>query len=229
MAYLEVDEEGEMLDSPRLRARGLRRERGAQIERRFGKGDAEPDLRAALKDLVDAFLVDRPGQRDLFSRAHRLGRDLSGGYGCRYEYSAAEDRYTVRCPIFALHQPVALSVAWTLITSCSICSAGAFDCDHIAGNRYGDEVCEMAVEEITGLGHIAWTANPDFLYTWHQPHQHDGARLLAEGRIDHLGQELPCLHCERCGPGLIGPGEGDLDPVTRWRKIVAERRPAAEG
>ena len=223
MPYLEVDKDGEPLTAERLRARGLKGERDGQIERRYGEGDAESALRSALADLVDAFLIDRRGQSDLFARAHRLGSEINLAYGCKHEYDAQKGGYEIRCPIFALHRPVAHSVAWTLITRCSLCGAGAFGCDHVVGREYDGAVCSTEIVEITGLGHLAFTANPDFLYTWHQPQYFDAAELLANGQIQSAGEELRCMHCERCS-GALGPSEGDLDPVSRWRAIVAENR-----
>lgn len=221
MPYLEVDDAGELLTAERLRARGLQRERDGQIERRYGDGDGEKLLRSALSALVDAFLVDRRGQADLFARAHRLGHELSRGDGCLYSYDSKEAKYTIECPIFALHRPVAHSVAWTLLTECSICGAEAFGCDHLEGREYDGEICVMGIRGIADFGHIAWTANPDFLYTWHQPHQFDANALLADGRIERLGEELPCTHCQGC-QGSAGPSKDDLDPVSRWNRLVAE-------
>lgn len=223
MPYLEVDEDGEPLTAERLRSRGLRREREGQLKRRYGEGDTESLLRSALADLVDAFLIDRRGQKDLFARAHRLGSEINFAYHCEFSYDAQEGSYEIQCPIFALHRPVAHSVAWTLITKCTICGAAAFGCEHLAGHEYDGEVCEMAIVEITGLGHIAFIANPDFLYTWHQPQHYEAAKLLASGQIQSVGEKLHCTHCERC-PGALGPSEGDLDPVSRWREIVAKNR-----
>jgi hypothetical protein len=226
MAYLEVGKDGELLTASRLRNRGLRRERHGQILLRWaperGK-EAEQLLRKALANLVDAFLIDRKGQSDLFGRAHVLGRDLVREIGCYFKYEDDKDTYTLRCPIFALHQKVALSVAWTLITRCSICEAGPFECDHVPGRSYGGAECYEQIDRVAGLGHVAWTANPDFLYTWHQPRQFQGASLLAEGRIARLGEEISCDHCVGCA-GVIGPTHGDLDPVGRVRKLVAENR-----
>lgn len=223
MPYLEVDDAGEPLTAERLRSRGLQRERDGQIERRYGAGDGERLLRSALADLVDAFLVDRPGQADLFARAHRLGHELSRGGGCLFSYDSKEIKYTIECPIFALHRQVAHSVAWTLLTECSICGAEAFGCDHLEGREYDGEMCEMGITGVADFGHVAWTANPDFLYTWHQPQQLDANALLADGRIERLGEELPCPHCQGC-KGSGGPTEGDLDPVSRFRRRVAENR-----
>lgn len=220
--YLGPDEDGEPLTADRLRKRGLRREREGQIERRFGRGDGETLLRSALQDLVDAFLADRVGQSDLFARAHRLGKQLSDG-DCTYSYDSEKLSYEIRCPVHALHRPVAHSVGWTVLTECSICGAQAFGCDHEHGKRYDEGICRMNVTNIVGFDHLALTANPDFLYTWHQPQTIDARVLLDEGRIDTIGQELFCRHCASC-PGLAGPSDGDLDPIAKWNAIVAERR-----
>ncbi len=224
MVYLEVDEDGEPLTAERLRDRGLQGERAGQILLRWAperRAEAEKALRGALSDLVDAFLVNRKKHSDLFARAHVLGRDIAIKVGCPYSYDAEEQRYTLSCPIFALHRQVAHSVAWTLITKCSICGAGSFECDHIEGETYDGELCGMNIERVAGLGHIAWTANPDFLYTWHQPQQIDAKDLLGTGKINEPGEEIRCEHCIGCR-GVIGPTSGDLDPQARFAAAVRE-------
>jgi hypothetical protein len=234
MAYLELDEQGEALTPCRLRERGLRRARGGGILARWAPGrreEAERELRAALCDLVDAFLLERRGQVELFALAHRIGRDLALEFGCPFEYLAEEQRYEIRCPVLALHQRVAFSVAWTKITKCSICGAGAFGCDHIDGQRYDGELCTMVVERIVGPGHVALTTNPDFLHTWHQPQRVVAGELLKRGKIARLGAELRCEHCLGC-PGIAGAGPGDLDPKGRFDTLAAAgraREAVAEG
>jgi hypothetical protein len=228
MAYVEIGEDGERITPARLRAGGLRGERDGQILLRYAAGGGKASerlLRAALGDLVDAFLIDRVGQADLFARAHVLGADLHGQFGCSYEYKEEEDTYSLRCPVFALHQTFAFSVAWTLITRGSICGAGAFECDHVSGRTYAGAECRQKVEKVVGFPHVALTADPDFLHTWHQPIQAKGAQLVAEGKIRKPGDEVHCKHCAGC-LARLGPTEGDLDPVGRFSEFVAENRPA---
>jgi hypothetical protein len=214
MALIEIDADGNELTPEFLRRRGLRAAVGAEVRLRAGDASAEPDARAALDDLVDAFLHNRHGNADLFRRAHLLGRILSETVGCRWKPGAKQ--YELNCAIFALHRQVAHSIAWTLDARCSICEAEPFTCDHAPGEIYDGEVCGYgAGPPMPGLHHIAWTANPDFIYTWHQPKHLDVGTLKARGTIKRAGDPVLCTHCESCF-GI--PDEGDLDPVTRYRR-----------
>src|SRR4051812_40789103 len=119
MALIEIDADGNELTPAFLRRRGLRAAIGAEVRLRAGDASAESNARAALGDLVDAFLHNRDGNADLFRRAHLLGRILSETVGCRWESGA--DHYELSCAVFALHREVAHSIAWTLDARCSIC------------------------------------------------------------------------------------------------------------
>ncbi len=216
MALIEIDADGHQLTPEFLRRRGLRAAVGAEVRLRAGDASAERDARAALGDLVDAFLHDRQGNTDLFRRAHRLGRMLSEIVGCRWTPDA--EQYELRCPVVALHRQVAFSIAWTLDARCSICEAEPFACNHAPGEIYDDELCGYeAGPPMPGLHHIALTANPDFIYTWHQPQHAEVRTLKASGTIERAGDPVLCTHCESC-TGF--PAEGDLDPVTRFRRAV---------
>jgi hypothetical protein len=220
MPAIEIDADGQELTPEFLRKRGLRGAYRAELGLRLGDARAEKVGRAALADLVDAFLHDRRGNANLFARAHRLGLELSLHVGCHW--TPGQDRYELRCAIFALHRPVAHSVAWTLDSVCSICGAGPFSCEHIPDETYDGELCELSVGGVLGtFDHIAFTANPDFIYTWHQPQTVDVTRLKADGAIKRVGDRLRCTHCREC-PGLAGPNQEDLDPVGRWERLVAQ-------
>lgn len=216
MALIEIDADGNELTPAFLRRRGLRIAVGAEVRLRAGDASAESDARAALGDLVDAFLHDRESNADLFLRAHVLGRVVSETVRCPWK--PGTERYELRCPVLALHQQVAFSVAWTLDAACSICGAGPFECDHAPGEIYDGERCGYGLgAPLPGLHHVAVTANPDFLHTWHQPIHEDVPALMAAGTIRRAGDPVWCTHCESC-PGV--PDEGDLDPVTRFRQAA---------
>lgn len=177
---------------------------------------AERVGRRGLAALVDAFLHERRTHADLYWRAHRLGALLCERIGCEWE--PGEDQYTLRCPIFALHRPVAHSIAMTMTTKCSICGAGALQCDHLPGETYDGAVCRVAADKIVGgLDHVALTADPDFVYTWHQPQKASVADMLADGIIERVGDRAVCRHCVQCSGEAA---EDDLDPVARWSRVV---------
>jgi hypothetical protein len=182
------------------------------------RGPAETAGRTALALAVDAFLTDRPNNAELFAAAHRLGDHLSATFTCRYSYDAARDEYERMCPVFALHRGVAHSVELTRTTICSICGAAAFECLHVPGDVYDGELCSMDAERLLPMGGIAFTADPDFLYTWHQPLTATSEEMLEAGLITTAGQDIFCTHCQTCD-GL--PDPGDLDPVRRYREARA--------
>jgi len=66
MALVEIDSDGNEVTADFLRRRGLRDACRAEIGMRLGNPDAEAIGRAALGDLVDAFLHDRQGNAGLF-------------------------------------------------------------------------------------------------------------------------------------------------------------------
>lgn len=127
--------------------------------------------------------------------------------------------------MFALHAFVGTSIAWSLSTACSICGAALFECLHVAGEDYHGETCAQQPSGVNVLDHIALTPNPDFAYTWHWPKQYSAEELVVAGTIKQPGDRAFCNHCHDC-EGRWGPDTGDLNPVGRWRKVLAERRAA---
>jgi hypothetical protein len=218
VSLVQVDESGQELTPAFLRRRGLRSALAAEIF--LGAGDKRgADLaRRAIADLVEAFLHDRTGNAGLFARAHRVGALLSETAGCFWE--PGPETYTLRCPIYALHQTWATSIATTVTTRCSICGAGELECDHVPGQIYDGEACQSVVESIGPLGHVALTANPDFTYTWYRDQRVATEEIIRNGTIATAGDPATCSHCREC-PGLAGPSAGDLDPVGRWEAMVA--------
>jgi hypothetical protein len=200
-----------------LRRRGVQRAVSCDIGLEHGHPNAERDGRAALRDLVDAFLQDRPRNADLFYLAHVLGRRLSTTVNCRW--TPGKESYTLECPIYALHRKFAHSIAITVTTECSICGAGALGCEHIPGDIYEDVICSSAVTKIASFGHVAFTADPDFTYTWHQSQRVPVASLIKNGIIETPGDNAYCTHCQTCDGCTT---DDDLDPVGRFERLIAE-------
>jgi hypothetical protein len=217
MTLVSSDEEGNDLTPAFLRRRGLREAVGAEVLLRHGGACGEELARRALSDLVEAFLHDRQAKSDLFGRAHRVGALLSEVAGCRW--TSGDEAYTLRCPVYALHQRWATSIAMTVTTRCSVCGAGDLECDHLPGESYDDKVCSSVVESIGSIGHVALTANPDFTHTWHQEQRVSTEELVRDGVIGEAGESAFCSHCRSCS-GIHGPSRGDLDPEGRWRELV---------
>jgi hypothetical protein len=183
---------------------------------------AEKEARVALRDVVDAFLGDHETNHDLFERGHQLGRCIAQSAGCWWTEEG--DQYVNRCPIFALHRVFAHSVALTTLQKCSICGAEPLSCDHLRGVAYDGDVCVFEVTKILSTGHIAITADPEFAYTWHRPETAKTDRLLADGILRARGEAAACTHCVNCS-GI--PTDGDLDPVSRFQRLVDKNNPPA--
>lgn len=111
MTLVHLDESGRELTPAFLRRRGLRTAVDAKIGLRKGDDRAAELARRAIADLVEAFLHDRTGNADLCARAHRVGALLSATARCFW--TPGTETYTLRCPIHALHQHWATSVAMT--------------------------------------------------------------------------------------------------------------------
>lgn len=216
MTLIDLQWHGKELAPDVLRRRGLRGAVAAEVGLAVGSADAETNGRTALRALVDAFLGDRAANADLFKRAHALGRRISETVRCRY--TPGEDFYSLSCPIFGLHRMVAHSIEATVTTACSICGAGTLGCEHVPGGEYEGETCVTSVLAL-GLGDIAFTAEPDFIYTWHQPHSFPTDQLILDGVIQQLGDEAFCTHCRECDGS---PTKGDLDPVARFSQLVQQ-------
>jgi len=217
MILIDLARHSEAPPAPVLRRSGLRRAYEYEMAVRRGDPNAESTGRAALRALVDAFLRDRRRNADLFEQAHRVGAEVQARHGCSWTYDPDEAEYELMCPVYALHRPVAHSLEMTLETSCSICGAGALQCLHVPGQEYDGTECRSEVRRILPLGAVALTADPDFLYTWHQPETVPAAKLVADRVIRRPGDPAWCRHCDECQGR---PSDGDLDPVRRWRDWV---------
>jgi hypothetical protein len=218
MRLIDLRWHGRELPPDVLRRQGLQGALRSEVGLRAGdRRDAEKQGRAALRALADAFLSDREANVDLFRRAHQLGRTLSESVGC--PCTPGKNEYTLECPIYGLHRLFAHSLAMTITTACSICGGGALACLHVPGEQYDGRRCVQEVTGIARLGHVAMTANPDFIYTWHQPNSVKTETLIADGTIAATGDPAYCTHCQECSGE---PSEGDLDPVTRLNRLTAE-------
>lgn len=226
MNYRRV-EDGEVWTPEKLRKRGFKLERNAHIRMRVTGEFQEDDLRAALGYLVEAFLLDREGQADLFAHAHRIGLVLSR-HGCDLEFDPSTSEYTLRCPILALHEPWGYSISVTTLTECSICGAGAFECSHVEGENYDGDTCFMQISKMVGMDHVAITANPDFISTWYQPTRVSGNDAINRYGARAIGDTLSCTHCEDCPGTKLGAQPDDIDKVGALQRLIGERKPPKE-
>ena len=202
-----------------LRENSLPAAEAAEIALYAGQDNAENKARAVLRDVVDAFLGDRQTNNDLFERAHQFGRTIVETVGCSWVEEG--DRYVNRCPIFALHRTAAHSLELTTLQKCSICGAEPLSCGHLSGLEYDGEVCAFLVTEILPIGAVAWTADPEFTYTWHRPETVPTDQLIAEGILRVADEPAACTHCLNCSGT---PSADDLDPIGRFYRLVKKNR-----
>lgn len=214
MAFVKIPDDAD--PSPEaLRRDGLRAAVHAEFDLQRGLDGGVARARKAIRHLVDAFLQNRRANARLFVRAHQIGRLLSETEGCLW--TPGPDQYVLECPIYALHRGVAHSLALTQTSICSICGKGDFECSHVPGRMYDGEQCWSVVESINHVGHVALTANPDFLDTWHQPQRVSTNTLLERGVIESAGQAAYCRHCQSCAGN---PTKDDLDLENRFGRFV---------
>lgn len=199
------------------REAGIEAARAARAAGRNGDADAEQHARAALELLVDAFLVDRVGNSDCFTRAHALGLWINRRFGCRETYDPEDESYVNKCGVLALHSRIALSPGGTTTGICSICGAGDFECDHVSGRLYDGEPCYRTIVEWK-LAEISLVRVP------HDPRCYRIAVPRAKAEVEAtLGKKLApgespeCHHCATC-EGRYGPNADDLDP-SRWEDL----------
>lgn len=133
MSLIRIDDSGQEITPEFLRDRGMRGARIAALALQAGDQDGPELARRAIAELVEGFLLDRRGNANLFTVAHRLGALLSATAECLW--TPAEESYTLSCPIYALHQRWATSVPITVLTHCSICGAGELEIGGDWGRR----------------------------------------------------------------------------------------------
>ena len=97
-------------------------------------------LRSAVNWLEDS---------DHFDHAHKVlddaGRLVRTTFGCNLLFEPGKG-YSQTCPVALAHNRVGCSTGLIIEESeCSICREDPEDCDHIAGQLYGDEVCVRVI------------------------------------------------------------------------------------
>lgn len=204
----------EPLPLPKVaRERALMRARLARDADSQGDGEAERMCRNALENLVDAFLLDRRGNRDCFARAHNLGLRVQRHYGCSVAYESEVDGYTNECGIFGLHSRFGTSPGGPAKSLCSICQAPDFGCSHIPEVVYDDHRCHRVI--------VRWDVEEISIVR--RPRDPRSYKLfVSESRTDvekrtgvkpRPGEPIQCEHCLSCD-GRYGPRDDDLDPKS---------------
>jgi hypothetical protein len=202
------------LPSPKLlTARGMAMALRAEVALAADDPDAERQARSAIEVLVDAFLTDRRGNRACFTLAHRLGRAVNQRYGCQWKYDTDSESYTNACGVLALHSRIAASPGGPAFSTCSICSASDFQCDHVPGRIYQGQRCfreitEWPIEEIS----LVRIPRDPRCYRMHTPVSKQEAERVKGGPLGANVRPI-CEHCHGCY-GIRGPTEEDLDPST---------------
>jgi hypothetical protein len=196
-------------DSAALRRRGQRRAVHGLVLLECAPRRAEAILRDAIEDLVDAFLLDRSRNADLFARAHQLGALVEQTFSCAWATDRDRDTLVNDCGILALHSRLGLSPGGTTWGRCSLCGAKDFMCDHIPGAVYAGEQCIRNVER--------W--DPEEVSMTQTPREPRCFRTLAHVKKSYarrVGGSSPgrCWHCRTC-TGRAAPSPEDLDP-SQW-------------
>lgn len=185
------------------------------LQRRDDK-EAEASLRQAIERFVDLFLLDRGGHSSAFAVAHRIGVFVSRRFGCPMK-SDDRKRWNTGCGIWALHSRLGSSIGGTTRGHCSICSAGDLECDHIPGQRYGEDLCIRIVSKVD-LREISVVSFPDDPRTYRL----EMGRTIPEieqlsGEVSQSGTIPICAHCEIC-PGT--PTAEDINQDLWGSSIV---------
>jgi hypothetical protein len=204
-----------------LRQAGLRDFRLGMFELERDPAAAERHLRSAVRNLVEAFLEGRRANADLYVLTHRIGRVLRQQFGCAYSRGDSGD-YVNHCPIPALHRIFGHSIAWSWATRCTVCGGGELECDHIPGLEYDGVTCWFENDTLVGFDHLAFTASPDFAYTFIQPDTVSEAQIVKQfGRRLGDRETLNCDHCKTCS-GFVAIDPDALDPEARAARAMAE-------
>jgi hypothetical protein len=169
---------------------------------------AESALREAIELMVDAFLLDRRGNLDIFRRAHELGALVEREFGCRWVHDRASRTSCNPCGVLALHSRIGLSPGMRTWTECMTCGAADFQCDHLGPRR----VTRFEAGEVSFTPR---PKDPRCFRTWIYVGDSKATNRppIGETAID-------CTHCARCH-GRGGAMEEDLDPAS-WNVDVDE-------
>lgn len=165
---------------------------------------AEGLLREAIELMVDAFLLDRRRNADLFGRAHAIGALVEHHFGCRWAGTTDGEAIGNQCGIFALHSRIGLSPGGRNWGRCGICGADDFQCDHVPGRVYDGQMCRRQIYLWDG-DEISFTPRP------RDPRCFRVWALLPRAAAPKDGR---CRHCCGC-VGRAGAAADDLDP-SRW-------------
>jgi hypothetical protein len=204
-----------------LAARALAAATRAERAMAASEPDGERLGRTAIELLVDAFLLARRENRACFTLAHRLGRNLSQRYGCRWSYDGEKRVFKNECGILtALHSRVGLSPGGVAFSVCSICGAGDFECDHVPGRDYEGERCMRTITDwrLDEISLVRIPRDPRCYRIGHPVSLADAERR--HGGPLGPGERPVCEHCRECY-GIEGPSEADLDP-TSWPGLPEE-------
>lgn len=180
--------------------------------------DAERLYRQAIERFVDAFLLDRSGQRRSFTEAHRLGRIVQGHFGCPLKSDDGE-WWSSGCGVLALHQRVGASFGGVTKGRCSICGAEDLGCFHVPGHRYGDERCIRIVYE-ADVAEVSLVQFPEDPRCYRVELLYSLADLeMARPGHSPTEQARPvCTHCAGCPGADDGPTDEDVNQAS-WAKI----------
>jgi hypothetical protein len=202
--------EGEQRPDPAaLRRRGQRRATHGLVVLEQAPSRAEALLRGAIEDMVDAFLLDRVQNADLFARAHQIGALIEQTFSCACVIDRDHGTLVNDCGILALHSRLGLSPGGTTWGHCSLCGAKDFMCDHIPGSVYEGEKCVRNIDrwDAEEVSMTQRPREPRCFRTW--AHTKDSYARRVGGNTPGR-----CWHCRMCR-GRGGPTTDDLDPA-QW-------------
>jgi hypothetical protein len=168
-----------------------------ELERRAREGLAL--LRSAVDWLEDT---------EHFDNAHRAidhaGREVRSRFGCHLTFERAKG-YSQTCPVALAHSRVGMSAGFIVEEAeCSICELDPEDCDHITGQRYGDEVCVRVITKASLL-EVSLVSRPN------QPdarvHSISLARTELESELGPSFRYGMPVSCDRCLGECVGMTE----------------------
>ncbi len=169
----------------------------SQLESLHLPGEPERQARKGLALLRSA--MDWLEDTKDFERAHErlddAGRQVRTSFGCHLSFEAASG-YSQECPVALAHNRVGMSAGFIVdAAECSICRQDPEDCDHITGQRYGDETCVRVVTQAKLL-EVSLVARPK------QPEARIQSVAISRNELQRaLGAEFRFgvpVSCDRC-------------------------------
>lgn len=160
-------------------------------------GELEKKARDGLAVLRSA--VDWLEDTEHFDRAHRAldqaGRQVRSSFGCHLTFERAKG-YSQACPVALAHSRVGMSAGFIVEEAeCSICKRDPEDCEHITGQRYGDEGCVRVITRASLL-EVSLVSRPN------QPdariHSMSLSRSELETALGPLFRYGMPVSCDRC-------------------------------